>query len=101
MIDWYSVGVNSLEIFGLAIVLATFSWHDWQRRVLGRPVRQQLRLPTAQLPLRGGLLLVTASFVLMKYAKWWERAVWTALGIGLAWSIWIAWRALRGQGRDG
>jgi hypothetical protein len=100
MIDWYFVGVHSLWIFGLAIVLAAFSWHDWQRRVLGRPLLEQLRLPSSQAPVSAGLLLVSIGLVMMKSATWWERTVWAALAVGFAWSAWTAWLASGGHGRD-
>jgi hypothetical protein len=101
MIDWYFIGVHSLWIFGLAIVLAAFSWHDWQRRALARPLRQQLYRPSAQLPLSGGCVLVIVGLAMMKDAGWWERGVCAALAVGLAWSAWKASLALRDHGGDG
>lgn len=101
MIDWYFVTVHTFWILGLAIVLAAFSWHDWERRERGRPLQKQLRLPSFHVPLSGGLLLVAISFLLMESSRWWEHGVVGALGVSFLWSTWAAWRAAHGSGKRG
>ncbi len=95
MIDWYFVATHALWILGLAIVLAAFSYHDWERHEAGRSLREQLARPSFQLALNAGLLLVALSFVLMEGSRWWERVVWAGLGGMFVRSSWAAWGAVR------
>ena len=95
MIDWYFVFTHSLWIFGLSVALAAFSYHDWLRKELKRPLRQQLRDPWFRLPCNAGFVLVTLGFMLLESSRWWERALWFLLGCSFGWSAWSAWVAGR------
>jgi hypothetical protein len=98
VIDWPDVFVHSLWILGAALVLAAFSYSDWMRRERGRPLREQWRRQPQWRALTGaGLVLIAASFVMMRGAAWWERLLWTALG-----AVWVreAVRAWRGSRRS-
>lgn len=95
MIDWYFVFTHSLWILGLSIALAAFSYHDWLRKELNRPLRQQVREPSFRFPLNVGFLLVAVAFMLLESSRWWERALWFLLGCSFGWSTWTAGRAMK------
>ena len=95
MINWYFVFTHSLWIVGLSIALAAFSYHDWLRRELSRPLRRQLREPSFRCPLNVGFLLVAAALVLLESSRWWERALWLLIGCSLSRGAWIAGSAMR------
>jgi hypothetical protein len=88
MIDWYFVLTHSLWIVGLSIALATFSYHDWLRRELNKPLRQQLREPSFRFPVNVGFLLVALGLTLLEGARWWERVLWFLLACSFGWSAW-------------
>jgi len=46
MIDWWSVVTNSFWIFGLAVLLAAFSYFYWLGGQENTPLRQQLGKPS-------------------------------------------------------
>jgi hypothetical protein len=95
MIDWYLVFTHSLWILGFSIALAAFSYHDWLRKELIRPLRQQLREPSFRFPMNIGFLLVAVAFMLLESSGWWERALWLLLGCSFGWSAWTAGRAMK------
>ncbi len=95
MIDWYFVFTHSLWILGLSIALAAFSYHDWLRKELNRPLRQQLREPSFRLPSNVGFLLVGLGFMLLENSRWWERVTWFLLACSFGWSAWTAGRAMK------
>ena len=95
MIDWYFVFTHSLWILGLALALAAFSYHDWLRKELNRPLRQQVHEPSFRFLLNTGFLLVAAAFMLFESSRWWERALWFLLGCSFGWSAWTAGRAMK------
>jgi len=97
MIDWYVVFSHSLWILGVSVVLAALSYHDWLRRELSRPLRQQLREPSFRLPSNAGFLLVALGFMLLPGSRWWARALWFLLAWSFGWSAWTAGRAMRSQ----
>jgi hypothetical protein len=92
MIDWYFVFTHSLWILGLSIALAACSYHDWLRKVLSRPLRQQLREPSFRFPLNIGFLLVAVAFTLLESSRWWARALWFLLACSFGWSAWTTGR---------
>lgn len=92
MIDLWNVFTHSLWIVGAAVVLATWSWLDWQGAARGAGIRG-----TAEAALRGsgvalGLALVCLGAGLGARPAW-ERIVWLLLAGALA--CYGGWRLLR------
>lgn len=86
MIDWLYVAVNCLWILGLATVVAAFSFHNWQRQVLKRPLGVQLRERSWQVSLGAGLSLVGLSLAVMpRSERWYVRLVALSFAVGCAW----------------
>ncbi len=71
-------------IAGLGIVLAAASHASWRAALDGTRLAQQLRAPAFRLPASAGLILVTVS-MLWGATPAWERALWAACSIVLAW----------------
>lgn len=84
MNDWYSVAVHALWIFGVALALAAFSYHNWLRLETGRSLREQLHDPAYRQWTSAGLALVAVSATLLRSSRWWERVLWAGLGIVFA-----------------
>ena len=95
MIDWYFVFTHSLWILGLSIALTALSYHEWLRKALNRPLRQQLREPSFRLPSNTGFLLVALGFMLLENSRWWERVFSFLFACSFGWRVWIARRAMK------
>jgi sulfite exporter TauE/SafE len=85
MIDWYLVFTSALWILGLSIVLAAFSYHQWQAGVAGRRLREQLQRRSWTIAWTGGALLVCLGFALSEGSRWWERIAWLLLAASFTW----------------
>ncbi|MFQ5576481.1 MAG: hypothetical protein ACE5G8_05770 [Anaerolineae bacterium] len=76
-IDWLNVLYNTFWIIGLALILAAFSYADWQAARRGLSLRQAsggavfYRWPAL------GLMLVSLGLMFLA-AVWWERLIWLA-----------------------
>ena len=92
MIDWYFVFTNSLWVFGGSVALAAFSYQNWLRKKLDRPLRQQLRECSFRLLANVGFLLVAVAFTVLESSYWWERLLWLALGCVFGRNCWTAGR---------
>jgi len=75
MIDWLNIFFNLFWIVGLAIIVAAFSYSDWQATGQRLKLRQLLKRPSFQLPLSLGLTLISLSLALLT-PVWWERLIW-------------------------
>lgn len=82
-----TVFFNALWILGLAIILADFSYADWQATVKGIKLRQLLALPTFQIAFSGGLVLISLALVLLA-STWWERLIWLVFAGLFLWQMW-------------
>ena len=87
MIDWISVGKNSLWVAGLAAVLASLSWATWLAACTGRRLRETTVAPGIQACLSLGLALVSAGLFLGAGTAL-ERILW------LVFLFWFASRVL-------
>lgn len=96
MIDWYGVFRNALWIMGLAVVLAAFSYTDWQRNSQQpkRGLRQALAAPAFRAAFSLGMVLFCAGLALSS-RRWWEIAAWAVLALLFAWQAVGAWLARR------
>lgn len=94
MIDWYGVFRNALWILGLAVVLAAFSYSDWQRSGQNpKPsLRQAMTAPAFQAAFGLGMALFCIGLALSS-RRWWEIAAWAALALLFAWQAIGAWLA--------
>ena len=90
-IDWLNVFYNSLWILGLAIILAAFSFADWQAHQAGVKLRSQFNSPAFQRPLSMGLILVSVSLAFLA-DRWWEQVIWAVFGVLFALQLWIDFR---------
>lgn len=88
MIDWLNVLYHACWVVGLAIIFATFSYHDWQA------ARQQLRLrhvldrPSFQLAFFCGSFMVTLGLLLLA-TVWWERLIWLLFLSYFGYQVWL------------
>ena len=91
MIDWPWVGSNTLWILGLALLLATGSYHSYrasQRRAPARPGSAQLN---TGLSFRLGLLLVCLGLCATS-GHWLERGLWAVISLGVVIEIAVSRR---------
>ena len=84
MINWLNLLYNIPWILGLAIILAAFSYADWQAHLSGHKLRQRLNAPSFQRPLSLGLLLVSLSLLFLA-RTWWERLIWAVFAALFIW----------------
>lgn len=76
VIDWFSVAINSLWIFGLAILLASFSYHYWLSTAEKRPFRAQFSAPAFLTPVWIGFSFIGLGLIGTSQS-WWETGIWT------------------------
>jgi hypothetical protein len=92
VIDWLYVAVNCLWILGLATVVAAFSYHNWRRRMLARPLAAQLRERSSQMSLGAGLSLVGLGIAVMpRSERWYTRLAALSFALVCAWVGARAW----------
>jgi len=77
VIDWFSVFINSFWIVGLAILLAAFSYHNWQAEIENRRLREQLERPSFQRFFWISFTLIGIGLAGTSQRSW-ETAVWIA-----------------------
>ena len=75
MIDWYSVLFNSFWILGLAIMLATFSYHYWLAPLENRRLREQLDQPSFQRFFWLGFVFICLGLAGTS-ERLWEKGIW-------------------------
>lgn len=91
MIDWVTVGWYALQIFALALLLATASVAYWRAGEDGARWRDVMGRPGYMLAWLGALLLFSAAQVPVQDG-WLQRLLWSALALAFAWETWGAWR---------
>ena len=99
MIDWVNVALNALWIFGLAIIVAAFSYHRWLAGETSRRVRDVLTQPCWKLPFSLGMVLICVGVGYGLAGRWWEKAVWTALALSYGWQCVMALQMIRKTAR--
>ena len=87
MIDWVNVALNALWIFGLAIILAAFSYHHWLAGETSCRLRDVLSYRSWKIPFSTGMLLTCIGFGYGVADRRWERAIWTALALAFAYQL--------------
>jgi len=80
MIDWLSVVLNGGWILGLAVILATVSYHNWAAETSERSLRRHLKAPSFNKGFAVGACLFCSSLAGLGEA-WWERVVWGVLAL--------------------
>ncbi|MCB8951622.1 MAG: hypothetical protein H6650_06360 [Ardenticatenales bacterium] len=78
MTFWRTITANAFWLMGLAIMVASFSYHYWQAVALGQPFRQQRRTTSFRASAWSGLVLVCLGMGATS-SRTWEAAVWYAL----------------------
>ena len=91
MINWLQAFSNLPWLFGLALILAAFSYANWLAHLRRAPTRQLLSAPTFQLPFTIGLGLVSCGLFLLGRG-WLEHVLWAVLTLLFAWQAWGLWR---------
>ena len=94
MIDWVTVGWYALQIFALALLLATASMAYWRAGEDGVRWREVMGRPGYMLAWLGALLVFSAAQVPVQDG-WLQRLLWGALALAFAWETWGAWRRAR------
>jgi hypothetical protein len=97
MIDWLGVVTNGLWMLGLAGMLATLSYFDYNTRSYGKPARQVLNAPM----FIRSFSWAAATFCLGVAASggsWWQRVAWIVLAVLFGVQAWQA-RAPAGPGK--
>jgi hypothetical protein len=94
----------TLWILGLAGVLATLSYADWQRSLHHRRWRSIVLLPRLLSPLCLSLTLFCIGMALAAASNpplsWWQIAAWSILALVFAFYAWITTQAGRRAGWD-
>ncbi|MEM7113140.1 MAG: hypothetical protein AAF614_11960 [Chloroflexota bacterium] len=76
MINWASVIFNSFWIVGLAILLAAFSYHNWQATADNQPLGTLLKQRPFQLSFWLSCILIGIGLIGTSN-PWWELIVWS------------------------
>jgi hypothetical protein len=96
MIDWWMVASNGLWIFGLALLLAAFSYHDWLAAERGWPRREVFSARSFRAPWTTGLFLTFGGWALARSGPWWERVPWGVVAVWCGWRMLQSWRPSSG-----
>lgn len=86
-IDWWLVGSSALWITGLAVLLAALSYHDWLAHETGRRLRDQFKTRSWGIPFALGMTLFCTGLAAARDTPWWERALWSTLGLSFLWQL--------------
>jgi CDP-diglyceride synthetase len=86
MINWQSVIFNSFWIFGLALLLAAFSYHYWEAAQNNRSLRVQLSQPAFLRFFWLAIFLVSIGLIGTSQQLW-EMAIWGGLALFALFSI--------------
>lgn len=76
VIDWYSVFINLFWVLGLAVLLASFSYHYWLAGAEKRPLKDQLNQPAFQKAFWFGIFLISIGLAGTSKRPW-EIGIWT------------------------
>ncbi|MCS7287075.1 MAG: hypothetical protein RMK30_09115 [Anaerolineae bacterium] len=88
MIDVKAIIGGSLWIVGLAIILATLSWANYEAKTFRIPLRKTLTRSVFRRFMDLGLALFCLGLA-MGASRWWERILWFVLS--LAWLSLLLW----------
>ena len=80
MIDYWQIGSNILWIFGLALLLAAWSFSYYEAHLAKIPVLERLRTPRIDIVITLGLVLICTGLAAID-SRWWARLIWIFLGI--------------------
>jgi hypothetical protein len=86
MINWQSVIFNSFWIFGLALLLAAFSYHYWEATQNGRSLRSQLSQPAFLRFFWLAIFFISIGLIGTSQQLW-EMAIWGGLALFALFSI--------------
>ena len=93
MIYWPHVFIHGSWILGLAIVLATFSYLDWQRRISRQPFDWQSISPALRRAVALGTAFVVVGFAFLPNWHWWIRGPLAATSLAAGWFTIVRSRA--------
>ncbi|MBP8057613.1 MAG: hypothetical protein KA314_17420 [Chloroflexi bacterium] len=94
VIDWMSLLFHIVWIGGLAIILAAFSYHQWQANQKNLPLRAQLNTTPFIRLLWLGLTLITLGLVGTSNTLW-EAIIWIILLLISLLNLLKKWRPVR------
>jgi len=80
VINWFSVFINLFWILGLAVILASFSFHYWLAGEEKRPLKAQFNQPAFQKPFWVGILLISIGLAGTS-EQLWEIGIWTIFAL--------------------
>ncbi|MBN1487433.1 MAG: hypothetical protein JW981_07310 [Anaerolineae bacterium] len=80
MIDIWGVFCNSLWVLGLAVLLATWSYADYEASIHKQKTRDKFKEFSYALALDAGLCLFITGLALTE-DRWWARLLWIVLGL--------------------
>lgn len=80
VINWFSVFINLFWILGLAVLLASFSYHYWLAGEEKRPLKVQLNQPAFQKAFWFGTLLISIGLAGTSQ-RLWEIGIWTIFAL--------------------
>lgn len=80
VINWFSIFINLFWILGLAVILASFSYHYWLAGEEKRPLKVQLNQPSFQKPFWVGILLISIGLAGTS-ERTWEIGIWTIFAL--------------------
>lgn len=98
LIDWWGLAGDLPWIFGLAVLLLTLSWGDWQAHARRRRRREMWGQANYQAAFSLGFCLFTLGLALNAY-RWWEPYLWGAFTLLFAAQVVYYGRAWRHDGR--
>ncbi len=91
LIDWRSLGFNTLWILGLSMILAALSFADYEASQRKMRPRVVLRRSDYQVALNVGLFLFCLGLA-GSAATWWGMLAWILLAMAFAYQVWSIWQ---------
>lgn len=91
MIDWHSLALSALWVFGLALVLSTVSFAAYDAGEAGVPLRRYLARPQSVIVIDLGLALACVGFTGGALAHW-RSVVWALLALVYLADAVLTWR---------
>ena len=83
----WTIFSNALWISGLAIVVASYGYHDWLARETKRRRRDLFRQRSWQVPWTAGMCLTSVGWGVSQASRGWESLIWLVPGGWFAWEL--------------
>lgn len=91
MMDWLRVSTHALWVFGLAILLTTWSYHRWVAQETKQSIREVGTDRSGKIFFAVGMTFVSVGLALIS-PTWWQSLLWWAWATFSVWKSVALWR---------